>query len=260
MLFRHARISSTSSTTPISAPTSYRTSPLFGQSTQMLGASLGSGGQNGLNPLYQIGGARSVQLALRLQFYWDGPPGLSKERPSRPPFSVCQDASASNTAARFLAITARYARVVASGFLRPCSHSCKVRGLMQNARANSAWDIPAMVRIRLTSTLSGSTIRRVGSFVSLSRAPEFPWRCTPASCRTSSASRLLRSYCVLPSRSSPFCRFLDLGREFRRHVPEIARVIRGSSPCPRGCPISKAVASAASANGQQLSGRPPLCI
>jgi hypothetical protein len=31
----------------------YLSSPLFGQSTQMLGASLGSGGQNGsLNPQY----------------------------------------------------------------------------------------------------------------------------------------------------------------------------------------------------------------
>jgi hypothetical protein len=41
----------------------------IGQSTQMLGASLGSGGQNaGLNPLYQIGGPRSVQLALKLLF------------------------------------------------------------------------------------------------------------------------------------------------------------------------------------------------
>jgi hypothetical protein len=50
-------------------PTNYLSSPLFGQSTQMLGASLGSGGQNGgLNPLYQIGGPRSVQLALKLQF------------------------------------------------------------------------------------------------------------------------------------------------------------------------------------------------
>ena len=36
---------------------------LFGQSTMMLGRSLG-----GLNPLYQIGGPRSIQLALRLQF------------------------------------------------------------------------------------------------------------------------------------------------------------------------------------------------
>jgi outer membrane receptor protein involved in Fe transport len=49
--------------------TNYMSSPLFGQSTQMLGASLGSGGQNGgLNPLYQIGGPRSVQLALKLVF------------------------------------------------------------------------------------------------------------------------------------------------------------------------------------------------
>lgn len=50
-------------------PTSYMTSPLFGQATQMLGASLGAGGQTGgLNPLYQIGGPRSIQLALKLQF------------------------------------------------------------------------------------------------------------------------------------------------------------------------------------------------
>jgi hypothetical protein len=50
-------------------PTNYMSSPLFGQSTQMLGASLGSGGQNGgLNPIYQIGGPRSVQLALKLLF------------------------------------------------------------------------------------------------------------------------------------------------------------------------------------------------
>ena len=50
-------------------PTSYMTSPLFGQATQMLGASLGAGGQTGgLNPLYQIGGPRSAQLALKLMF------------------------------------------------------------------------------------------------------------------------------------------------------------------------------------------------
>jgi hypothetical protein len=50
-------------------PTNYMSSPLFGQSTQMLGASLGTGGQNGgLNPLYQIGGPRSAQLALKLVF------------------------------------------------------------------------------------------------------------------------------------------------------------------------------------------------
>ena len=50
-------------------PTNYLSSPLFGQATQMLGTSLGSGGQNGgLNPLYQIGGPRSTQLALKLVF------------------------------------------------------------------------------------------------------------------------------------------------------------------------------------------------
>ena len=42
---------------------------LFGQSTQTLASSLGSGGANGgLNPLYQIGAPRSIQLALKLQF------------------------------------------------------------------------------------------------------------------------------------------------------------------------------------------------
>jgi hypothetical protein len=51
------------------SPINYLSSPLFGQSTQMLGASLGSGGQNGgLNPLYQIGGPRSAQLSLKLVF------------------------------------------------------------------------------------------------------------------------------------------------------------------------------------------------
>ncbi len=44
--------------------------PLFGLSTQMLGRSLGGGnlGSGGLSPLYQIGGPRSIQLALKLQF------------------------------------------------------------------------------------------------------------------------------------------------------------------------------------------------
>jgi hypothetical protein len=50
-------------------PVNYMTSPFFGQGTQMLGASFGSGGSNGgLNPLYQIGGPRSVQLAMKLIF------------------------------------------------------------------------------------------------------------------------------------------------------------------------------------------------
>ena len=51
------------------APINYMTSPQFGFSTQTLNSYLGSGGQSGgLNPLYQIGGPRSVQLALKLQF------------------------------------------------------------------------------------------------------------------------------------------------------------------------------------------------
>jgi len=50
-------------------PINYLSSPQFGQSTQMLNNYLGSGGQSGgLNPLYQIGGPRSIQLALKLQF------------------------------------------------------------------------------------------------------------------------------------------------------------------------------------------------
>jgi hypothetical protein len=48
-------------------PVNYMTSPLFGQANQMLGSSLGAGGQTGgLNPLYQNGGPRSAQLALKL--------------------------------------------------------------------------------------------------------------------------------------------------------------------------------------------------
>jgi len=50
-------------------PNNILTSPLFGHSTQALASSLGSGGANGgFNPLYQIGGPRSIQLALKLQF------------------------------------------------------------------------------------------------------------------------------------------------------------------------------------------------
>lgn len=41
----------------------------FGYSTRMLGRSFGRGGLNGgLNPLYQLGGPRSIQLAVRLVF------------------------------------------------------------------------------------------------------------------------------------------------------------------------------------------------
>jgi hypothetical protein len=43
--------------------------PTFGQSISMLGTSLGSGGLfGGQNPIHQIGGPRSIQLALKLQF------------------------------------------------------------------------------------------------------------------------------------------------------------------------------------------------
>jgi hypothetical protein len=52
-----------------SPPDNTLTDPLFGRSTQTLASSLGSGGANGgFNPLYQIGGPRSVQLALKLVF------------------------------------------------------------------------------------------------------------------------------------------------------------------------------------------------
>jgi len=52
-----------------SNPFTFVPNPEFGQATQMLANNLGSGGQSGgLNPLYQIGGPRSIQLALKLQF------------------------------------------------------------------------------------------------------------------------------------------------------------------------------------------------
>ena len=51
------------------APDNNITDALFGYSTATLNNSLGSGGANGgLNPLYQIGGPRSIQLALKLLF------------------------------------------------------------------------------------------------------------------------------------------------------------------------------------------------
>lgn len=43
--------------------------PTFGTSTNMLGRRLGAGGNSGgFSPLFQIGGARSIQLSLRLSF------------------------------------------------------------------------------------------------------------------------------------------------------------------------------------------------
>ena len=51
------------------SPNNDLTSPLFGHSTQTLASFLGSGGANGgFSPLYQIGGPRSIQLALKLVF------------------------------------------------------------------------------------------------------------------------------------------------------------------------------------------------
>jgi hypothetical protein len=51
------------------SPNNMLTSPQFGRSTQTLASSLGSGGANGgFNPLYQIGGPRSIQLALKMEF------------------------------------------------------------------------------------------------------------------------------------------------------------------------------------------------
>jgi hypothetical protein len=50
-------------------PTNTVSDPQFGLSTQTLASSLGSGaGSGGLSPLYQIGAARSIQLALKLSF------------------------------------------------------------------------------------------------------------------------------------------------------------------------------------------------
>jgi hypothetical protein len=59
-LFNHANFGN---------PNNSLTDPLFGHSTQTLASSLGSGGANGgFSPLYQIGGPRSIQLALKLAF------------------------------------------------------------------------------------------------------------------------------------------------------------------------------------------------
>jgi hypothetical protein len=49
-------------------PDNNLTDALFGLSTQTLASSLGSGGANGgFNPLYQIGGPRSIQLAVSIR-------------------------------------------------------------------------------------------------------------------------------------------------------------------------------------------------
>jgi hypothetical protein len=49
-------------------PNNNVTSSLFGQSTQTLATSLAGQDGAGFSPLYQIGGPRSIQLALKLLF------------------------------------------------------------------------------------------------------------------------------------------------------------------------------------------------
>jgi hypothetical protein len=49
-------------------PVNSLTSPLFGHSTQTLASSLNAQDGAGFSPLYQIGGPRSIQLALKLLF------------------------------------------------------------------------------------------------------------------------------------------------------------------------------------------------
>jgi hypothetical protein len=49
-------------------PNNTLTNPLFGQSTQTLANGLAGGNNAGFSPLYQIGGPRSMQLVLKLQF------------------------------------------------------------------------------------------------------------------------------------------------------------------------------------------------
>lgn len=67
-LFNHPNFGDPGVEDPFSG-TNNLTNPLFGQSTVMLGRSLGSGGvTGGFNPLYQVGGPRSIQFSLRLGF------------------------------------------------------------------------------------------------------------------------------------------------------------------------------------------------
>jgi hypothetical protein len=50
------------------SPNNSLNGPLFGKSTQTFASSLAGGNNAGFNSLYQIGGPRSMQLALKFQF------------------------------------------------------------------------------------------------------------------------------------------------------------------------------------------------
>jgi hypothetical protein len=55
-------------TRTLAAPSNVLSCPLFGRSTQMLANNLAGSSNVGFNPLYQMGGSRSIQLALELQY------------------------------------------------------------------------------------------------------------------------------------------------------------------------------------------------
>ena len=68
-IFNHPNFGAVDTTLSFNAAGQSSPSPTFGQSTSMLGRSLGAGGiGGGFSPLFQIGGPRSTQLSLRLVF------------------------------------------------------------------------------------------------------------------------------------------------------------------------------------------------
>jgi hypothetical protein len=86
---------------------------------------------------------------------------------------------------------------------------------MQNARANSACDIPALVRIRFMSTSSGSTIRRVGSLAWPStRARIFFGALLQRQAEPGSSIGSGGQLAYAHDHRPPFAAFFDLCREF----------------------------------------------
>jgi len=68
-LFNHPNFGNPSGSLGSASGGSFFPDALFGQSIFMLGRSLGTGGSSGgFNPLYQVGGPRSIQLSFRLTF------------------------------------------------------------------------------------------------------------------------------------------------------------------------------------------------